>query len=136
MTMRKYLFSALQACLLIFLCALPAAAEKISCAECGMTVDPGSKFTSRIVQGEKTLSFCDIGDLFSYLARKRPQNVRAMVKDYKTGEWIDARQAFYVHAGEKFISPMGWGIAAFKDRKDAAGQGSVMDFDGALKSVQ
>jgi nitrous oxide reductase accessory protein NosL len=134
--MRKYLLSALHAGLLIFLCALPAAAEKITCAECGMTLDPGSKFTSRIVQGEKTLTFCDIGDLFSYLARKRPQNVRAMVKDYKTGEWIDARQAFYVHAGEKFISPMGWGIAAFRDRKDAAGFGSVMDFDSALKAVQ
>ncbi len=134
--MRKHLFSALYAGLLIFLCALPAAAEKITCAECGMTSDPGSKFTSRIVQGEKTLSFCDIGDLFSYLARKRPQNVRAMVKDYKTGEWIDAHQAFYIHAGEKFLSPMGWGIAAFRDRKDAAGFGSVMDFDSALKSVQ
>ncbi len=134
--MRKHLFSALNAGLLIFLCALPAAAEKITCAECGMTSDLASKFTSRIVEGGKALFFCDIGDLFTYLVRKKPQNVRAEVKDYKTGEWLDARQAFYVHAGEKFISPMGWGIAAFKDRKDAAGHGSVMDFDGALKAVQ
>ncbi len=134
--MRKHLFSALYATVLIFLCSLPAAAEKITCAECGMTSDLGSKFTSRIVQGEKTLYFCDIGDLFSYLAGKRPQDVRAEVKDYKTGEWLDAHQAFYVHAGKKFKSPMGWGIAAFKDRKDADGYGSVMDYGGALKAVQ
>ncbi len=134
--MRKHLFSALYATLLIFLCSLPAAAEKITCAECGMTSDLGSKFTSRIVQGEKPLFFCDIGDLFTYLISKKPQNVRAEVKDYKTGEWLDAHQAFYVHAGQKFKSPMGWGIAAFKDRKDAEEYGSTMDFDGTLKAVQ
>ncbi len=134
--MRKHLFSALCAGLLIFLCSLSAAAEKITCAECGMTSDLASRFTSRIVQGEKALFFCDIGDLFTYLVRKKPQNVRAEVKDYKTGEWLGAHEAFYVHADKKFTSPMGWGIAAFKDRKDAAGYGTVMDFSGMLKAVQ
>jgi nitrous oxide reductase accessory protein NosL len=136
MTMRKHLFFALYTALLIFLCSFPAAAETITCAECGMTSDLGSKFTSRIVQGEKPLYFCDIGDLFTYLIGKKPQKVRAEVKDYKTGEWLDAHQAFYVHADKKFKSPMGWGIAAFKDRKDASEYGGTMDFDGALKAVQ
>ena len=31
---------------------------------------------------------------------------------------------------------MGWGIAAFKNKKDAAAYGQVMDFDGALKAVR
>jgi hypothetical protein len=74
MTMRKHLLFALYAALMNFPCSLPAAAEKIICAECGMTSDLGSQFTSRIVQGEKTLYFCDIGDLFTYLIRKKPQN--------------------------------------------------------------
>lgn len=134
--MRNHLFSVLYAALLIFLCSLPAAAERITCAECGMTSDLGSKFTSRIVQGGKPFYFCDIGDLFTYLIKKKPQNIKAEVKDYKTGEWLDAHKAFYVHADNKFVSPMGWGIAAFNDRKDAAAQGSVMDYGSALKAVQ
>jgi copper chaperone NosL len=135
--MLKRLFSTLHAAvLLVFLCSLPVAAETITCAECGMMSDLGSKFTSRIVQGEKTLFFCDIGDLFTYLTRNKLSDVRAEVKDYRTGEWLSAHEAHYVQAAKKFKSPMGWGIAAFKDRKDAAGYGSVMDFDGALKAVQ
>ena len=112
------------------------AADTIRCTECGMKVDITSKFSAKTTQGDATLYFCDIGDLFTYLIGKRPQNVRALVKDYQTGEWLDAHQAFYVHDGKKFISPMGWGIAAFRDRKDAAGFGSVMDFDGALQAVK
>jgi nitrous oxide reductase accessory protein NosL len=134
--MKKSLFPLLHAALLVFLCSLPAAAETITCAECGMSSDLGSKFTSRIVQGEKILYFCDIGDLFTYLNRKKPQNILAEVKDYNTGEWLDAYTAYYVHAPKKFKSPMGWGIASFKDRNDAAGYGSVMNFSGTVKAVQ
>ncbi len=134
--MKKSLFPLLHAALLVIFCSLPAEAEMITCAECGMTSDLGSKYTSRIIQGEKTLYFCDIGDLFTYLNRKKPQNARVEVKDLETGEWFDAYTAYYVHSAEKFKSPMGWGIAAFKDKNHAAGYGSVMDFGGALKAVR
>lgn len=126
----------LYAALLILSFSLPVRAEIISCAECGMKSDAGSKFTSRISQGEKTLYFCDIGDLFMYLNKKKPRDARAEVKDYRTGEWIDAQKAYYVQAARKFNSPMGWGIAAFKDGKEPAESGSVMDFDGAMKAVR
>ncbi len=134
--MKKSLLPFLCSALLIFVYCLPVAAETITCAECGMKSDLASKFTSKIVQGEKTLYFCDIGDLFAYLNRKKPQNAQAEVKDYNTGEWLDAQKAFYVRAEKKFRTPMGWGIASFKDRNDAAGYGSVMDFEAAIKAVQ
>lgn len=134
--MRKRMIAVLPAALLVVLCTLSAATEMITCAQCGMIADPASKFTSRIVGGEKVLYFCDIGDLFAYLTRKGAPDARAEVKDYKTGEWIDAHGAFYVHSGEKFKSPMGWGIAAFKDGKAAAAYGGTMDYNGALKAVQ
>jgi nitrous oxide reductase accessory protein NosL len=87
-----------------------------------------SKFTAKIIQGDTTHYFCDIGDLFSYLKRKGLNDVAAQVKDYTTGEWIDAAQASYVRAEKKFKTPMGWGIAAFKDKNIAGESGRVMDF--------
>ncbi len=111
-----------------------SAADTIKCSECGMMVDVNSKFASKIVQADKTLYFCDIGDQFSYLRRTKLSDFKAEVKDYKTGDWIDASTAYYVHAEKKFRTPMGWGIASFKDQKDAAEFGTVMDFDAAAKA--
>ena len=108
----------------------------IKCAECGMTVDVNSKFASKIVQSATILYFCDIGDLFSYLKRTKLSDFTAEVKDYRTDEWIDARTANYVHAEKKFRTPMGWGIASFKNQKDAADFGAVMDFETAVKTLK
>ena len=116
--------------------ATVSAAETIKCSECGMTVDVNSKFASKIVQADRTLYFCDIGDLFSYLKRTKQNGVKAEVKDYKTGEWIDAHAAYYVHAEKKFRTPMGWGIASFKDQKDAAEFGVATDFDSMAKALK
>jgi len=116
--------------------ATVSAAETIKCSECGMMVDVNSKFASKIVQADRTLYFCDIGDLFSYLKRTKQNGVKAEVKDYKTGEWIDARAAYYVHAEKKFSTPMGWGIASFKDQKDAAEFGVATDFDSMAKALK
>lgn len=119
------------------LLAYPAVSdEAMHCAECGMVADPASRFTSRIMQNDNILSFCDIGDLLVHLNREKPQPARSEVKDYASGEWIDARKAFYVHAEKKFKSPMAWSIAAFKERNSAAGYGAAMDFEAALKAVK
>jgi len=117
------------ACLLFS--ATGTTAGQIKCTECGMFVDLNSKFTSKIVQGNTTLYFCDIGDLFSYLKRKGLHDVSAQVKDYNTGEWIEAKNAFYVHAEKTFMTPMGWSIAAFKDMMSAAKFGNAMDYNAA-----
>jgi len=94
---------ALTISLITFSFTIVSAADTIKCTECGMMVDVNSKFASKIVQADGTLYFCDIGDLFSYLKRTKQNSVKAEVKDYKTGEWIDARAAYYVHA-EKIFS--------------------------------
>ncbi len=123
--------------ILIAACSpLPSLAGTVHCTECGMMVDMNSKFTAKIVQGDMARYFCDIGDLFSYLKRKGAKDGRAEVRDYVTGEWLDANKAFYVHAEKKFKTPMGWGIAAFQDRKLAAASGSVMDFDGMAHALR
>jgi nitrous oxide reductase accessory protein NosL len=116
--------------------ASSAFAETTQCTECGMMVDMNSKFTARIVTGNTTSYFCDIGDLFSYLKRTGTTAAGAGVKDYTTGEWLAANKAFYVKDDKKFKTPMGWGIAAFKEKAPAAAAGAVLDFDSTAKTLK
>ena len=134
--MKRTLRTLLTVFALIAACSIPSLAETIHCAECGMMVDMNSKFTAKIVQGDTSRYFCDIGDLFSYLKRKGMKDGRAEVRDYITGEWMDANKAYYVHAEKKFKTPMGWGIAAFRDKKLASESGSAMDFDGMAQALK
>ncbi len=136
MTMKKYLMLILYAASFLFVLPLPAFAENITCAECGMMSDAGSKYTAKIVNADKTLYFCDIGDLLSYVNKKKLPNAPAWVRDFSSGEWLEAQKAFYVHDRKKFSSPMGWGFASFKEKKGASAYGPLMDFDGALKAVR
>ena len=121
---------------LVACCSLSASAEMVSCAQCGMGADLSSKFTSRLVQAKQTLHFCDIGDLFAYLKANPSAAAEAQVKDYKSGEWLNAQQAYYVQSAKKFQTPMGWSIAAFKARPEGAEFGNALDFNGMMKSLK
>lgn len=134
--MKRILYSSLAVFILIAACSLPAFSETVRCTECGMMVDMNSRFTAKILQGDATSFFCDIGDLFSYLKRKKPANFRAAVKDHPSGDWIDANTAYYVHNDKKFKTPMGWGYAAFRDKSRATESGEMMDFDAAMKALK
>jgi nitrous oxide reductase accessory protein NosL len=132
---RRLLFAGISLAL-IAMSLTPALAEEIRCTECGMRVMMDSKFTSKISQGETTLFFCDIGDLFTYLKKKKMQEAGAEVRDFATGDWIDARKAYYVNSSKKFRTPMGWGIAAFKNKVEAAKAGNIMDFEGVANALK
>lgn len=121
---------------LVLFATAPERALAAGCAECGMMVDPESKFCAKIVRGGQTNLFCDIGDLLTHLNKKTLSPSGAQVKDYKTGDWISADKAFYVHAEKAFKTPMGWGIAAFRNREDAASFGKPLDLTGILKAVK
>jgi copper chaperone NosL len=133
---RSAVLFVLSLALSIFFAAAPKGALAANCAECGMMVDLESKFCAKIVQDGKTLLFCDIGDLLTHLNKKSLSPDRALVRDYKTGEWITADKAFYVHADKAFKTPMGWGIAAFKNRDDAAAFGNPLDLTVILRAVR
>ena len=127
---------AAQALLILVVMLSAALAADIPCSQCGMTVDAGSKFTAKAVSGNTTLFFCDIGDLFVYIKRKNLSADGAFVKDHPSGEWIEAKTAYFVHDGKKFRTPMGWGVAAFRDRGRAAEAGKIMDYDAAAKAMR
>ncbi len=135
--MTRFLYAVLSALLLMFVWTTPAVfAGAPSCMQCGMDVDLNSKYAAKIVQGETTSYFCDIGDLFAYLNAKGGQFSGAMVRDYDSGDWIDVSKAFYVRAVKKFSTPMGWGVAAFREKNRAMEFGTVMDADGARTGLK
>jgi nitrous oxide reductase accessory protein NosL len=108
--------------------------EGPKCAECGMKVDMQSRYSARaLTKDGKAVYFCDIGDMIHHLmVRKKIEVSEVYVRDFKTGEEIDARKAFYVSSG-KFSTPMSWSIAAFRDESEAKMHGNkVKGFDEAV----
>jgi nitrous oxide reductase accessory protein NosL len=101
-----------------------------------MRADESAPFTAKTEAGKEALYFCDIGDLLIYLKEKKAGRSLARVKDYLSGEWIEAAKAYYVTAPQRFTTPMGWSIAAFRDRKDAEGYGAPVDFESVLKGLK
>lgn len=127
----------------LFLLVLPLSAlsgpmeipSGAKCHVCGMKVDAKSLFAVQIVEDGKLLSFCDIGDMLSHYKKVKTKPASIYVRDYNTGEWIDALKASYVK-GSEFSTPMGWGIAAFGEKEEALKAGAAMNFDGALKMLK
>ncbi len=136
MTMRKRLNIFLAVLGLIVICSVTYGSETLHCTECGMMLDVNSPFTAKMTSGPNISYFCDIGDLFSYLKRKDAQGAAIEVKDFVSNEWIDGRKAFFVKAEKKFKTPMGWGVAAFRDKGKASEAGAAMDFVAMAKALK
>lgn len=106
------------------------------CAECGMTIDPDSKFASQVVTTEdKKLFFCDIGDMLYHFRSAREKARVVSVKDYPSGKWIDGKKALYVW-NKNLKTPMSWGISAFALESEAKQAGDSVDFNGAFKLLR
>ena len=117
------------------LAADPAAPETaVKCAECGMSAKVANRYTARIVRGAGTQYFCDIGDLAAFIERTHPQDYLAAVHDFMSGEWISTAQAFFVIDKKTYLTPMGWGVAAFRER--AAVAGATLDFEALRQALR
>lgn len=99
-----------------------------SCRVCGMIIVdfPGSKAQIHYRNGEID-TFCSTLDMFLFYHQPdRPRNIVAIyVNDmgradwnYPTGNWIEAREAFYVYGGD-IMGPMGEALVPFSSRADA-----------------
>ncbi len=107
-----------------------------TCAECGMAVDPNSKFAVEATTNDnKKLYFCDIGDMLFHFRSVREKMRSVQVRDYATGEWIDGKKAWYV-LNRKIPTPMSWNIAAFAAESPAKKWGDPVDFNGAFKLLR
>ena len=102
------------------------------CSECGMMVNPDSKFSVELVTTNgKKMFFCDIGDMLRHFRSDRGTLKTIYVKDYMSGGWIDGEKALYV-LNKRFSTPMSWNIAAFSSESEAKKWGSPVGFSGAF----
>lgn len=108
----------------------------VKCSECGMGVDPSSKFSAWVLddKGGK-LFFCDVGDMLNHYKNDINRIRSAGVRDYTTGQWIDGKKAFYISI-KGIKTPMSWGIAAFRDKSNAEKFGSPSPFMEAFRLLK
>ena len=108
--------------------------DKESCERCAMAV--GDRNYSAQVRGAaaeaktRVYKFDDIGCAVIWLdkqAWKDDSRTEIWVTDYRSGNWIDARQASYV-TGK--LTPMGYGLGAQTEKADG-----TLDFTAASNHI-
>lgn len=88
------------------------------CARCRMIINDDRFAAALVTTDGDGLKFDEVGCLIEYRTA-HPDSARAeWVRGYQTGQWHDARQAFFVH-GPKLHTPMGSGLAAVPGREQA-----------------
>jgi copper chaperone NosL len=82
-----------------------------ACAECRMIISD-ERFAAAVVTATgEALKFDDIGCLIEHEADQAPPDLAYWVRDFRSREWLNAREATFVHS-ENITSPMGFGLAA------------------------
>jgi copper chaperone NosL len=90
------------------------------CVECNMLIADDHHATQILLKDGKSLKFDDIGDLFLHKKKHQlEEQVGAeFVRDYRTTEWLELKNAFFVYDAS-FRTPMAYGIYSFKTKADA-----------------
>lgn len=90
------------------------------CSECGMTITDLRFASAAVLPDGDYLLFDDIGDLAQHQTKQElPVGTRFFVYDYEDSEeWLAAEEATFVQS-TAIHSPMGSGLAAFRDRARA-----------------
>ncbi|MRI83813.1 MAG: hypothetical protein C6I00_05260 [Nitratiruptor sp.] len=100
------------------------------CARCKMAISDRKFAVEAVDEQGRVYKFDDIGCLVLWHKQEAP-NVRLVkiwIKDAKSGEWIDGRQACYQKG---FHTPMAYGYGALKE-----GNGSCLSFDEVVKAIE
>ncbi len=97
------------------------------CDECKMIINE-DKYAAAITTQDNTYRFDDIGCMFVFMSKHSEINpIKVWVHDFKSGEWIDGKDARYLKTSET-KTPMGYGILAFKALADAKDYTKYKDF--------
>jgi copper chaperone NosL len=93
--------------------------NEANCSHCRMAVSQ-REFAAEVVTVSGSVdTFDDIGCLGIWVKEHQPpESAGLFVVDHDTGEWVDAREAFFV-LSKKLPTPMSSGLAAFKTEESA-----------------
>lgn len=112
----------------------PAVKYNEDISEMGMFVtDPRYTAAWLPAEGSDWILFDDIGELFKYRFERFPESQPRViwVNDYNDQEWLKAEDAWFLMS-TGINSPMGWGLAAFRD--EASARDRVAEFPGEVFS--
>ncbi len=89
--------------------------DRDMCARCKMAISERKFAVQGVDTKGKVYKFDDLGCLVMWQAKEHPEVkfAKIWITDSKTGEWIDARKAYYQKG---CITPMGYGFCAYKDK--------------------
>jgi len=111
--------------------------DRDMCARCAMVVsDRRNTVQVKNPQDSKTYMFDDIGCMVLWFDEEKiPWADKAVIwiTDVDTGEWIDARKAFY---DTENITPMAYGFSAHKKLENIEPTQEVIDFDEVVTRVK
>jgi len=110
--------------------------DRDMCERCKMVVSD-RHYTVQVVNPKthKSGMFDDIGCAVLWFGEEQiPWKDQAIIwiNDAKSGQWIDARKAYY--NGEN-ITPMAYGFAAYKNRADIPAGKEVLDFNQVSQKI-
>ncbi len=92
----------------------------VDMAEMGMpVVDP--RYTAAVLpeNEEDWILFDDNGEFLKYVQTHDGSYDAMWVHDFNDESWVKAEDAWYLESRELTTSPMGWGVASFKDQESA-----------------
>lgn len=108
--------------------------DRDMCARCAMVVSD-RKHTVQAINPKdgRSYMFDDIGcTVLWFHDEKIEWNKKAIlwITDAKSGEWIDAKKAYYTSEN---VTPMVYGFLAYKNKPDT--QNEIIDFDEVSKRI-
>ncbi len=106
--------------------------DRDMCARCVMVIsDRKNSVQVQEKDSQKVYKFDDLGCMviWSKDENKDLKNTLIWVTDANTGEWIDARTAFYTSGNS---TPMGYGYSAFKSKD---GLTNTISFDKVYQAI-
>ena len=111
--------------------------DRDMCARCAMVVSD-RKNTTQVINPKthKTYKFDDIGCMVLWFEEEKiPWKDEAIIwiTDIDTGEWIDARKAYY---DTENITPMAYGFSAHKTKDTIKKDQEIIDYNEVYKRVK
>lgn len=111
--------------------------DRDMCSRCVMVISD-RKNTVQIQDPDtkKVYKFDDIGCMSIWFVDediKFKETADIWITDAQTGEWINAREAFYTTGN---ITPMAFGFSAYKSKTSVENSDEVIDYKEVLKRVK
>ena len=108
--------------------------DRDMCARCVMVVSDRHNTTQvRDPQSGKKYMFDDIGCMALWFEEEKiewRQSAIVWITDVNTGEWIDAKKAFY---DTQNITPMAYGFSAHRSKSSIKEGQEIVDYDEVLR---